>query len=63
MQSIHGITWAAATHSGCGKQAQLSHCSDGADDTPMLDDLSLVVDPDYVDGLHFEGFPVAGCWE
>ena len=36
------------------KQAQLSHCSDG------VDDLSLVVDPDDVDGLHFEGFPVAG---
>jgi len=26
----------------------------------MLGDLSLVVDPDHVRGLHFEGFPVAG---
>lgn len=42
------------------KQAELSHRSDGVDDTPMLDDLSLVVDPDHVHGLHFEGFPVAG---
>jgi hypothetical protein len=26
----------------------------------MLGDPSLVVDPDHVHGLHFEGFPVAG---
>jgi hypothetical protein len=40
------------------KQAHLSHCSDRVDDTPMLDDLSFVVDPDHVYGLQFEGFPV-----
>ena len=26
----------------------------------MLGDLPLVVDPDHIHGLHFEGFPVAG---
>ena len=55
MQSIHR-NHLGSGHSFCvRKQAQLSHCSDGVDDTPMLDDSALVIDPDYVDGLHFEG--------
>jgi hypothetical protein len=38
------------------KQAELSHCSDCVDDAPVFGNLSFVVDPHDVHGLHFEGF-------